>query len=208
MTKENEMPDEIWAWMGLQDNGSWDARQDVCTPPATKYVRAQPLPVDRQEALDGIIEHLDHLDLCMMRVRVALGKGERSGVNLLAEFREFCEAGIADKLRAALSKPNDVGVEGIKREVVNLPSVYKINSLQRAEEYEDRLRCIGHLQSQGYLSQPKEEWRDELNLYRDTIKKIDDRIEYRDFTKDDIYKIIDRLTEKLKDLTTKRTAGG
>jgi len=47
-----EMPDVVYAWMGLQDNGSWDAIENVCTPPTTKYIKA-PEPI---EGLEEVLE--------------------------------------------------------------------------------------------------------------------------------------------------------
>ncbi|AEP08934.1 hypothetical protein MICA_597 [Micavibrio aeruginosavorus ARL-13] len=45
-----------------------------------------------------------------------------------------------------------VDIEELKRDVVDLPSVYKIDSVHRAEQYEDRLRVINYLHQRGLIS--------------------------------------------------------
>lgn len=39
MTEENKMPEQIWAWMGLQENGSWD-RDRTAAADGIRYIRA------------------------------------------------------------------------------------------------------------------------------------------------------------------------
>jgi len=61
-----KMPDEIYVWMGFQDNGSWDREPCVCdSHESVKYIRAdladlspQTVPAQHSGAIDEIDEQV------------------------------------------------------------------------------------------------------------------------------------------------------
>ena len=51
-----KMPDEIYAWMGFQDNGSWDREPCVCdSHESVKYIRADLADLSPQTVPAGIL---------------------------------------------------------------------------------------------------------------------------------------------------------
>lgn len=55
----SDMPDVIYAWMGFNDNGSWDNKPCPCCE-STKYLRADPVIVllkQARSAMDGARFH-------------------------------------------------------------------------------------------------------------------------------------------------------
>ena len=53
----NEMPDEIYAWMGIQDNGSWDHKPCPCCK-SEKYTRTDLVIRKDDPVLDRVEEVL------------------------------------------------------------------------------------------------------------------------------------------------------
>jgi len=60
MTDKNEMPIKIFAWMGMQDNGSWDRIEGI--QETTQYTRTDYM----QAQLDEVIKCLEY---CKLRIR-------------------------------------------------------------------------------------------------------------------------------------------
>jgi hypothetical protein len=160
--------DEVRRWRKTH----WDERPDGFRPDycaasgaLKEHLNTRPQLDGDREAMEQVKESLDYIAGESRIYADNIQEARDCALEALEALQTIIDVGGSavedgceeetETIRQALQQQS-VDVVDLKLEVGKLPSVYKANSIPRAEELNDRSRVIDHLISKGYLRTPLE----------------------------------------------------